>query len=66
MKLCPVLLLFSVACSVSAQTAPAIAPIVSPSPCVDTAPDCEAVCNKVPGNVQESCSLQTPIGNYLR
>ena len=68
MRLCRMLLLLFVAVSVSAQGAPAIAPRLSasPSPCVDTAPDCEAVCDEMPGNVQQACSLQTPIGSYLR
>lgn len=61
-------LLLCTAISVSAQTIvpPAVAPSASANPCVDTAPDCEAVCNNVPGNVAEACSLQTPIGAYLR
>lgn len=50
----------------TALPAPDIAPTAAVSPCVDIAPDCEAVCNKEPGNVEEACSLQTPIGAYLR
>lgn len=61
-------LLLCTAISVSAQTLLAVAPSASAkfNPCEDTAPDCEAVCNNVPGNVAEACSLQTPIGAYLR
>ena len=63
-------LLLCLVVSSSAQIAPETAPEVAPSsvstPCVDTAPDCEVVCNQMPGNVEDACSLQTPIGDYLR
>ena len=63
-------LLLCLASSASAQIAPEAAPEVAPStvstPCVDTALDCEVVCNQEPGNVEDACSLQTPIGDYLR
>ena len=52
--------------SARAAAAPQIAPSAAERVCGDTAPDCEAVCNTEPGNVTEACSLQTPIGAYLR
>ena len=60
----PVLL--SLLTAVSTQSIAAAAPVSAPYACVDTAPDCAAICNNQPGNVADACSLQTPIGNYLR
>jgi hypothetical protein len=69
-RLQEVCLLLCLASSALAQIAPEAAPEVAPSavstPCVDTAPDCEVVCNQEPGDVEDACSLQTPIGDYLR
>ncbi len=64
--------LFCLVVSTTAQIAPeaahelALSLSTPTTPCVDTAPDCEAVCNQEPGNVEDACSLQTPIGGYLR
>ena len=57
-------LLMGVLTMSSGQILPAVAP--NSNPCVDTAPDCAAICDEQPGNVADACSPQTPIGNYLR
>ena len=44
----------------------ATGPGLSASPCVNTAPDCSAVCDQEPGNIEGTCSASTPIGQYLR
>ena len=66
----PVCMAVLVSAQIAPEAAPELALELAPSSgtgsCVDTAPDCEAVCNQEPGNVEDACSLQTPIGDYLR